>query len=175
MNLLPPDIIRQRKLYTHCIRLAVIQAVIFLLLILSVWALTLTIGLRETYAIALSMQLQDERFVKSEALVLALREHSAIEAAQQTITDWLALPVFNAERLEMIQETLPAGVQLFNVDIDSHEATLTFYTEDLSLVDLHRDAWISTGLASRVQLVSASVADGGRVQYILSLHWINEY
>lgn len=173
MNLLPPSIMRHRRFYALCIRLAAIQAVIFLVLILSVEGFDLTLRLREAQIIKLDLEMQGEQFVESEAVAFALREHNAREAAQQDAVDWLELPFFNIERLDMMKETLPRGVRLVQIDIDEIGATLTLEAENLSLADIHRETWISTGLVSRVQLTSASAREG-MVWYVLALRWTDE-
>ena len=173
MNLLPPNLMRYRRLCAVCIRLAAIQAVIFLLLILSVAGFDLTIRLRETQIAELDLLMQSEKFAGSEAVAIALREHYAREAAQQDAVAWLELPFFNMERLDMIKETLPSGVRLIQIDMDEIGATLTLKAENLSLADIHRETWISTGLVSRVQLISAT-AQEGMVRYVLALRWIDE-
>ena len=173
MNLIPPKIMRNRQLYALCIRLAAIQAVIFLLLILSVVGFDLTLRLRDARIAQLDLEMQGEQFAESEAVAVALREHNAREAAQQDAVDWLELPFFNIERLDMMKETLPRGVNLVQIDIDETGATLTLEAENLSLADIHRETWISTGLVSRVQLISAT-AQEGMVRYVLALRWIDE-
>lgn len=173
MNLLPPNIMRHRRIYALCIRLAAIQAVIFLLIILSVMGFDITLRLREAQIAALDLEMQGDHFVKSEAVAIALREHNARETAQQDAVAWLELPFFNMERLDMMKETLPEGVRLIQIDIDEAGATLTLEAENLSLADIHRETWISTGLVSRVQLTSAT-AQEGMVRYVLALRWTDE-
>jgi len=151
--------------------MAAIQAVIFLLLILLVWAFDITIRWRETQAVNLTTQLSDGRFTNSEAAAALLREHHARDIAQNELSLWLALPVFNMERIDMVKETMPTGVALMLMDMDEHGATLTFQTTNLSLVDIHREAWLASGMVDRVQLVSAVSAEAGKIQYILNLHW----
>ena len=174
MNLLPPKIMRRRQIYSECKKLAAIQAVIFLLFILSVASIDRVIVLREGHIAEMNMKLEDERFAESEAIAQAIRNHYAREAAQQAAAAWLELPVFNTERLNMMRETLPHGVSLLNIDINEHGALLTSETMNLSLSDIHRDAWLATGLVSRVQLASAVVTEEKRVRYILALHWAYE-
>jgi len=169
MNLLPSNILHRRKIYAYCSRLAAVQAVIFLLFVLTVWAFNFVIELREARAARISLQIQDERFVKSEEVVQALRNHSAGQAMQEALR--LQLPIFDTKRLDMIKDTLPMGTWLTQVDMDEAGAVLTLLTEDLSLIDIHRDAWIATGLASQVQLASIVSAGGGEMQYILTLRW----
>ena len=171
MNLLPPAIIRRRRYYSLCLQLAAIQAVIFLLLILSVAVFDLTIRTREAQTIEFDMHLQDERFIESEIAAAALRYHYTREAAQQEITDWLELPFFDIQRLDMIKETLPQGVSLLQLDLEEEGAAMTFLAENLSLSDTHREALIDTGLVSRVRLISATAAYDGSVQYVLALRW----
>ena len=174
MNLLPPTIIRRRQYYTLCLQMAAVQAVIFLLFILSVWFFDFTIRSREIQAMEFDMKLQDERFIESEAVAMALREYHIRGTAQQEIAVWLELPHFDMDKLDMVKETLPAGVVLLQMDMDEDEATLTLWSENLSLSDIHRDAWLATGLVSRVRLVSATVTEDGAVQYTLTLRWKNE-
>jgi len=154
--------------------MAAIQAVIFLILVLLVWVFDLTIGLRDIRAAGLDMRLSDERFVSSEAAAASLREYHAGRIAQDEMVSWLELPMFNVKRLDMVKETMPPGVELIQLDIDELGAVLTFQTANLSLVDIHREAWLSTGLVSRVQLASASSVEEERIRYILNLHWNNE-
>ena len=174
MNLLPSDILRKRKLYAELKRLAAVQAVIFLLLILLVWALYLTIRTRETRAEEINIHLQNSRFAESEALARALRDHHARKAAEQSSAYWLELSAFNTKRLDMMYETLPLGVSLIYIDVNERGAVLTGHTEDLSLADIHREAWMSTNLVYRVQLSSATVTETGTVKYVLTLHWTDE-
>lgn len=171
MNLLPPDIMRKRQRNALLKRLAAIQAVIFLLLILSVYLLHLTISAREARLDEISLLLEDERFVESEAIARALRDHHTQQAEGLAAADRLDLRPFNMERLQMMQETLPPGVSLTRIEMDQWGAILTNYSPNLSLSDIHRDAWMSTDLVSRAQLASVTVAEGDMTRYVLALHW----
>jgi len=174
MKLLPSEIMRTRQRYNIGIKLAALQAVIFLFLVLFVMVIDFSIRSHESQSTYLSMQLQDVRFIESEALVAILREYNANENAQAEIAQWLDLPLFNTDRLDMIEETLPSGVQLFSIDKNERGASLTLQTRNLSLVDIHREALMSTGLISWVQLDSATSGIGGIIQYSLSLNWHHE-
>jgi len=174
MNLLPLDIIKRKQTQSLIIRLAAVQAVIFLLFILFVWSLHLTIGFREQRIAQLDAKLQDERFINSEAIAQALQDRNAQNLAQQEAVQWFELPTFYIERFEMIKETLPPGVRLIHADLDEEGATLSFITNNLSLADIHREAWSDTGLVSRVQLISAvsSAEMQGDIRYVLGLRWL---
>lgn len=171
MNLLPTNLMRRKQLCAQCKRLAAVQVVIFLLFVLTVGIIELILHSHETQRAGIILQLQDERFTASETEAQALRDHIAKVEAGQRAVELLDLPVFNTYRLDMICHTLPEGVILTHIDKTETGAILTNYTEDLSLSDIHRDAWMATGLVSRVQLTSAVVTDTGGVRYILSLHW----
>lgn len=174
MKLFPQEILRSRQRYNIGIKLAALQAVIFLFLMLFVAAVDASIRHRENQSMYLNMQLQDIRFLESEEVALLLREYRANEVSQAQVAYWLELPHFNTDRLNMVQETLPFGVQLLSVDIDEGGAFLTVQARNLSLADIHREAWISTGLVDRVQLDSATSNTDGTVQYRLSLRWCHE-
>ena len=175
MNLLPPEIINRRKFYAQCKKLAAIQAVIFLSFVLIVLGLELIIELADARYAELNMLMADDRFVESERVAQVLREHRAQGVAQQAAATWLELPVFNIKRLEMVKETLPQGVELLHMEMDEFGAILTNYTINLSLADIHRDAWMATGLVSHVQLTSASTREDERIRYVLSIRWSYEY
>jgi len=138
-----------------------------LLMILFVWAFDLTISLREAQAAAF---VQDERFYASEAVAQALRDLLAREAAERQLVDFLELPLFDVKRLTMVAETMPAGVQLLHADIDEYGAVLTFLTVNLSLADIHREAWLESGIAESVQMTSVIATDNA-LRYVLSLRW----
>ena len=174
VKLFPQEILRSRQRYNIGIKLAALQAVIFLFLMLFVAAVDASIRHRENQSMYLNMQLQDIRFLESEEVALLLREYRANEVSQAQVAYWLELPHFNTDRLNMVQETLPFGVQLLSVDIDEGGAFLTVQARNLSLADIHREAWISTGLVDRVQLDSATSNTDGTVQYRLSLRWCHE-
>lgn len=174
MNLLPPDIMRRRKLYNGLKKMAAVQAVIFLLSVLLVQVTDLTIRLREVQTVNLEMEIQSERFVKSEAVIQEIREYHVLGAAQYDAVIWLNVPAFNTNRLDMIEATLPMGVRLINIELERSGATISAETENLSLADIHRDEWAATGLVSRAHLTYANVAIDGTVRYILSLRWVEE-
>ena len=171
MNLLPPQIINRRRLYKECKILAAVQAVIFLSFVLSVFAFDYFILFRDHRINEINIMLEDERFAESEAVAHAIRDHHSWEAAQQATVAWLELPTFNTKRLQMMLETLPQGVSLLNIEVNENGALLTSETFNMSLSDIHRDAWYNTGLVSRVQLSSVVVTDEGALRYILALHW----
>ena len=174
MNLLPSKIKHRRQIQAECKRLTAVQAVIFLLFVLSVAGLDFIITYREDLFYATGLQMQDERFIRSEAVARVIQDRNLRISEQQAVADWLGLPAFDIARLNMLKETMPTGITMIHADIDEHGAQLTFYTKNLSLADIHRVAWMATGLVDRVSLASTVVTDGGGVQYVLALWWVYE-
>ena len=172
MNLLPPKIQKRRKLYTSLKRMAAIQAVIFLSIMLLVTIFDYFISIRIAQASNLRLSLQDERFAQSQAVVQAIQDHHARQAAEAQIADMLGLTTFSTKKLDILQETIPTGVSLLNIDIDTNGAVLTGYTQNLSLSDIHRQALQDTGLVTEVRLTSAIVTYTGGIRYVISLRWV---
>ena len=174
MNLLPPEIIKKRQCNRLYIKMAAIQAVIFLSLILLVWCLDVLIVKRDTQIVELGIKLQDARFAESENLAQAVRENIIGEFNRENILDEIDLPYFNVNRVKELTNTLPVGVRLIYFDTDAEAAVLTAQTSNLSLADVHRDAWIATGLVEQVRLASANSLEGGVIQYVLNIVWLCE-
>ena len=174
MNLLPRKLIQRRQIHTEIKRLAAIQAVIFLLIILLVGVFELFIELRNTQIEEIAIHITDEKFAKSEAIAQEIRNFHTRIANEQVAIEWLELPIFDINRLDMILETLPQGVTLLRIDIDEQRGIVTALTDDLSLSDNHRYAWMSTGLVSRTQLISAIAVEERMIQYVLALHWVDD-
>lgn len=174
MNLLPVKIVRRRQLLALAIRLAAIQAVIFLLIILAVWLFDFTIGIRAAFITELDRQISAERFLQSEAAAQALRDFHLHRTAELDLAHWLELPTFESERLSKVKAALPEGVWLLHVNLDEGGAALTLLTRNLSLADIHREAWISSGLVEFAQMTSAVAVEDAMVRYVLTLRWANE-
>ena len=170
MNLLPPKILHKRQQINLYKKMAAVQAVIFLLSILLVIALTVAERTQERQILKLNAQVQNPRFQESEALARAIQENHMID------TDSLNLdfPNFDITKIIKLKETLPKGVQLIHFDTDAEMATLIAQTDKLSLTDIHRDAWVATGLVYQTRLVSAVYFDDGVIQYALSIIWDNQ-
>ena len=174
MNLLPVKINRRKQLLSLGIRLAVIQAVILSLIVLTVWLIDSTIGMRAAYITELDKQISAERFVQPEAAAQALRDFHLYQANEMELIYWLELPFFNVKRLSMLKQTLPEGVSLLQATLDEGGAVLTLLTENISLADVHREAWIYTGLVETAQMTSMIGLGDGMLRYVLTLRWLYE-
>jgi len=171
LNLLPPQVLRRRHINRLVAQITALQAVIFLLAVLSVWYLAVAIGTKEAQAEALAWQLQNERFAMTEATIMALRAHQAQTATREEAFDWVAFPAFDARRFALLAETLPPDVDLIRVDMNPAGAVLTGHTQDLRLADFHRAAWAASGLVESAWLASVARQDDGQLQYDLVLRW----
>jgi len=169
MNLLPPQILQKRQQMNLYKKMAAIQAVIFLLSILIVTSLSLASRIQEAQILEFNTRVQDSRFQESESIAKALQENFTTN--ENDSFDTLNLAYFDVTRLKKLEETLPSGVQLIQFDTDAETATILAQTYNLSLADIHRDAWIATGLVYQTRLVSATSFEDGRIQYVLSIIW----
>ena len=171
MNLLPPDILRRRRIFTLIIRLTAVQAVIFLSFVLFVLIFDFTLRIYSDRVQYISTQFSDERFTESEAVTQEIREIYANKDRQAEVAYWLEFSFFDSNRLDKIRETLPPGVYLLQADIDEGGALLTVKTLNLSLADIHRDTWVDTGLVSWAQLSYVSGMGDGVMRYVLNIRW----
>jgi len=170
MNLLPPQILQKRQQINLFKKMAAIQAVIFLLSILIVVSLILAERMQETQISALNSKIQDSRFHESESIASAV--HDNFTVSTNGLFD-IHINYFDISRISKLQETLPSGVQLIQFDTNAEIATLIAQTNNLSLADIHRDAWLDTGLVYQTRLVSAVSFEDGVIQYVLSIIWSN--
>ena len=171
MNLLPPKILHKRQQISLYKKMAAIQAVIFLLLILLVTILGLAERTQEAQILELNEKVRDSRFQQSEALARSIQEDLNLSGSSSI--DNLNLANFDITRINKLDETLPRGVQLIQFDTDAETAILTAQTNNLSLADTHRDAWLATELVYQIRLVSAVYFEDGVIQYVLSIIWDN--
>jgi len=167
MNFLPKDLTLKRQRIKRYKRMAALEAVFLLVFITTLFALNFYTGIRENYTAMLNDLIADERYIESEKAVQSLRLGNQGE-------DRLVFPVFYAQRLRMLHETLPSLVTLIQADIDDAGALITAQTGDLKLADTHRDAWAGTGLVSQVQLLSVDASEGSVIRYVIALTWKNE-
>ncbi|MCL1989151.1 MAG: hypothetical protein FWG64_14445 [Firmicutes bacterium] len=174
MNLLPTKIISTRTVSGQIKKLATVQIVIIGVFAMALLAITLTANFQQTQAQILGQQLQHDRFSHSEEMQQIVQDYQMQTHYEQSIASHLNLPVFNIDKLQMIQQTLPDGVILLNATVDDIGATLFLDTDNLALADVHRDAWVNTGLTSRVQMTSATLTEDSQIRYVLSVVWQNE-
>jgi len=171
MNLLPPEILQKRQLTSLYIKMAAIQAVIFLLIVLIVAGLSLAIRVKEAQVSDINMKLQEPRFERSEYLVRLI--HVNYSDSIVNVNEILRLPDFNITWADRLDYTLPTGVQLMQFETDFERATLIAQTRNISLADIHREAWLATGLVHQISMASAIYLDGGVIQYVLDIVWSN--
>ena len=169
--LFPSAIINKRRRNALFLKLAALQAVILLLIILAVLYTDLTISRNESRLLELSYQQQSQTYNPAEEAARILREFEAQANIQQQAAFLLELPQFNIYRLELLWETIPTGVQLYSAEFDEAGALLTLITNNLSLADIHRYNWENTGLVARAQLISVSSAEDALLRYNLALNW----
>ena len=171
MNLLPQEIMYKRQRNKLFYKIAAVQAVIFLLVILIVGVLEFSIVLRERKISSLRLEIQHERFTESEAAAAAIRNLHARDAAQLEAAVWLELREFCIMRLDVLKETLPSEVRLVNADMDDYGVFITAQTYCLSLSDIHREKLMLTGLVYQAQMTSATLVEGGQMRYVLVVRW----
>jgi len=124
---------------------------------------------QEEQILALNAKVQNPRFNESETIARALQENFVLNENELN----LYIGNFNVSKIEKLNETLPRGVQLINFDTDAEMATLIAQTNNLSLADIHRDAWMATGIVYQTRLVSAVSFEDGVIHYVLSIIWNN--
>jgi len=167
MNLLPPKILQKRQQTNLYKKMAAIQAVIFLLAILIVMLLSMAARRQEAQILELNAQVQNPRFNESEAIARAVQENFTPNNSGLN----LYISNFDITKIIKLEETLPNGIQLIYFNTDAEMATLIAQTNNLSLADIHRDAWLATGLVYQTRLVSAVSFEDGVIQYVLSIIW----
>ena len=171
MNLLPAHILHRRQIYAECKKLAALQLVIILLIVLAVYTLDYIIALHVSRAAAALPYINSERFTESEAIARDIQNHNARTTAQHITAAELGLSVFDTKRLDAVAQTLPDGVYLRSVDINEYGAILTAETKNIALSDKHRAALMDTGLISEIQLASVIITEDNTAVYTFALLW----
>lgn len=170
MNLLPAWVVEKRRRRRLLIRLTAIEAVIFFLCVLSVYAANTTVRHIWQRSAALDTLLKDSRYEEADRIADEVKAAALLLETRLSMGAALPEEHFDYTYLNCISVNIPLGVTILVIEMTETHATLTAETHDLRLIERHR-TWLTgdNGFAS-ARLGPVRLTDDGAYRYVLELN-----
>lgn len=149
--------------------LGVVEAVIFLLAVLSTGFTYRAVGTAQSRLAWLDAQLRNEQYTEADQIAGALKDAEAEWAKRQARQATLPETLFGYAWLDAVNQSIPEGVSLMEIDRRDRRVTITATAAQVRQMEQHRAALAETDCFAWVRIGAASRIEDGRMQYTLSL------
>jgi Tfp pilus assembly protein PilN len=156
INLLPPWLIEKQRIRRLAIRLAAAQGVIFFVLTLVSWLMTVSVEKASLSAETLVFMLADERFAETDRIA----EQINVFNAQTDLYDLLPQKIFEPVWLDEINASLPMGTTLSDIHITDRDIALSCRAYDWNAAESYRDALLGSGYFNEARFGKFFISDG---------------
>lgn len=169
LNLLPAWAVHKQQRRRLTIRLIAAEAVILLIVVLSVTGVVLSVNSSRERAAQLEARLADTRYTEPDQLAGAVKAAEGRRAARQAVNDALPGTAVDYAWLDVVNRAVPEGVTLAEIDIRGKQVTVTASADGWLEMERHRAALVKCGVFTYARFGAAARTDDGRLRYALSL------